>query len=75
MCSSLISITIPNSVKFIGDEAFCFCDRLKSINIPDSVTKIGKKSFGWNYDLVICASEGSYAIKYAKKNKKKYKII
>ena len=44
-CSSLTSITIPNSVTSIGDEAFDGCSSLTSIVIPDSVTSIGDWAF------------------------------
>ncbi len=44
-CSSLTSITIPDSVTTIGERAFDDCDYLKSITIPDSVTEIGEKAF------------------------------
>ncbi len=39
------SITIPNSVTFIGDYAFSGCDGLTSITIPNSVTFIGDYAF------------------------------
>ena len=41
----LISITIPNSVTSIGENAFAFCSCLTSVTIPNSVTSIGKKAF------------------------------
>ena len=44
-CSSIISITIPNSVTSIGDYAFDWCLHLKSITIPNSVTSIGYSAF------------------------------
>ena len=44
-CSSLTSITIPNSVTSIGDYAFCNCSGLTSITIPNSVTAIGWGAF------------------------------
>ena len=44
-CSSLTSITIPNSVKSIGYWAFDSCYSLTSITIPDSVTRIGGYAF------------------------------
>ena len=44
-CSSLTSITIPNSVTSIGGGAFNGCTSLTSITIPDSVTSIGYSAF------------------------------
>ncbi len=44
-CSSLTSITIPNSVTSIGNYAFSGCSSLTSITIPDSVTSIGNYAF------------------------------
>ena len=44
-CSSLTSITIPNSVTSIGDAAFQSCSSLTSITIPNSVTSIGDYAF------------------------------
>ena len=44
-CSSLTSITIPDSVKEIGNQAFDGCVSLTSIDIPDSVTEIGEQAF------------------------------
>ena len=44
-CSSLTSITIPDSITYIGELAFCKCTSLTSITIPDSVTSIGNSAF------------------------------
>ena len=44
-CSSLTSITIPNSVTSIGNTAFEGCESLTSIIIPNSVTSIGVNVF------------------------------
>ena len=44
-CSSLISVTIPNSVTSIGNGAFWDCSGLTSVTIPNSVTSIGEEAF------------------------------
>ena len=46
-CSSLASVTIPNSVTNIGDGAFK-CSGITNITIPDSVTSIGDGAFEWS---------------------------
>ena len=50
-CSSLTSITIPNSVTSIGNNAFESCRGLTSITIPDSVTNIGGGAFAGCHNL------------------------
>ena len=44
-CSSLTSIIIPNSLTYIGRNAFIGCSSLRSIIIPDSVTLICDYAF------------------------------
>ena len=44
-CTSLTSVTIPNSVESIGYRAFQNCSSLASITIPNSVTSIGSRAF------------------------------
>lgn len=49
-CYSLESLTIPDSVRSIGEMAFLACDSLKSVAIPASVRSIGKYAFGFNHN-------------------------
>ena len=39
-CSSLTSITIPNSVTSLGERCFSGCSSLTSITIPNSITSL-----------------------------------
>ena len=46
-CTSLTSISIPNSVTSIGDYTFYGCRDLTSITIPNSITDIGVGQFAF----------------------------
>ena len=47
MCENLTSITIPNSVEYIGFAAFNNCTSLKALNIPASVKTIDADAFAY----------------------------
>ena len=44
-CRSLVSITIPDSIKVIEENTFNNCRNLKNIIIPDSIVTIRKNAF------------------------------
>ena len=50
-CSSLPSISIPDSVTSIGMEAFLHCSNLESISLSDSITTIAAGIFSRCYNL------------------------
>ena len=43
--TGLTTIDIPESVTYIGVDAFSLCDRLIDVNIPNSVTELGEGTF------------------------------
>ncbi|MBO7377543.1 MAG: leucine-rich repeat domain-containing protein, partial [Clostridia bacterium] len=60
-CSSLTSISIPNSVTSIGNGAFAYCSSLTSISIPNSVTSIGSWAFEYCSSLTSITFNGTKA--------------
>ncbi|MCL2884429.1 MAG: leucine-rich repeat domain-containing protein [Oscillospiraceae bacterium] len=45
-CQSLTSVSIPDSVTYIGNSVFDYCTSLTAVNIPDSVKWIDMEAFG-----------------------------
>ena len=43
--TNLVNITMPNSVTYIGDDAFTNCKSLESVTISNSVISIGSSAF------------------------------
>lgn len=46
------SVTLPESIKSVGNAAFYYCNSLISINLPDSVSYIGDYAFMYCNELV-----------------------
>ncbi len=44
-CSSLTSVTIPDTITIIGESAFCGCKSLISVTLPDNITEIDDWAF------------------------------
>jgi len=44
-CSELKTVTIPENITVIGDNAFRNCSALETLTIPETVTSIGTKAF------------------------------
>lgn len=44
-CSTLKSITIPNTIEIIGGSAFYGCSSLSSVTLPDNVVEINSMAF------------------------------
>ena len=60
-CSSLISITIPDSVTSIGRETFYGCSALESVTLGNSVTNIGQSAFTSCSNLTKITFQGTKA--------------
>ena len=55
-CSSLTSVTFPDTLKSIEDRAFALCTGLTSVTIPNSVTSIGYNPF------ILCSGMTSISV-------------
>ena len=68
-CTGLQNVTLPSSLKEIGEKAFWDCGSLTEMTIPDSVKTIGGEVFlECSEKFTLCGTEGSEAQKYAGEN-------
>ena len=68
-------VSIPNGIKKIAWAAFADRKSLHEIVIPPSVNYIGPLAFfNHSQSLTLVVADGSYAMKYAKDNKIKFRI-
>lgn len=63
-CSNLASVTIPDNMTGIGNNAFWYCSSLTTINIPNSVQELGYGIFAG------CASLSSFTGKFASSDRR-----
>ncbi|HCT91705.1 MAG TPA: hypothetical protein DF613_10060 [Lachnospiraceae bacterium] len=66
-CPSLTEVILPGTLTGVEGNAFNGNDNLKTVTIPKSVTEIGDYAF--EKDVTVRGWSGSYAEKYASKNK------
>ncbi len=61
----ITSVTLPNTITKIEEEAFSNCEELKKVNIPESVSSIGGALFTGSYNVQVSMSSNNsnYCIK------------
>ena len=74
-CKELIGIAIPESVEYIGLNAFVDCKQLRIVNILSHDAKIEFFAFPDNISYTIRCLEGSTAEEYAKKKGVNYETV
>ncbi len=74
-CGKTGKYLIPDGVKRIEKEAFCWCTGLTGVTIPESVTSIDDYSFSGCDNLTILCYPGSVAMNYAIGNGIPYTFI
>ena len=58
-CSTLLSISIPETVTTIGNYAFFNCNSLTNVSIPQTVSSIGANAFRYCSSLVVVSFSGT----------------
>lgn len=67
-------VVINKGVSQVKSCAFKGCTKLKKVEIPASVKKIANNAFSGCKNVTIITQKGTYALKFAKKNKIAWKI-
>lgn len=63
--SHLASVSLPDSLKTIGEFAFFDCDLIQELAVPQSVSVIGKEAFAWCDQLKkVVLPEGLHVLEY-----------
>ncbi len=44
---TITSVTLPNTIKTIGEQAFYQCSGIKTLDLPDNLTSCGKNAFAY----------------------------
>ena len=57
--NDIVSVTMPESVDTIEQEAFCYCQNLNNINISGEIKKVGKLAFGFYLGNVTTGTLGN----------------
>ena len=65
--TAIKTVSLPNTLKYIGEEAFIGCSNIESIVIPKNVQSIGKSAFDF-CDLTMYGYSDSAAEQYATEN-------
>lgn len=48
------SVSFPNGLTSVQNDAFLYCENLRTVILPDSVTSIGSRSFAYCFSLTQC---------------------
>ena len=73
--TALVSVDIPESVSYIGDNAFANIPTLLSVRIPDTTQFIGRDAFANSIKVTLTASSNSYARTWAKENGFRFQLL
>ena len=73
--TALVSVDIPETVTYIGDNAFANIPSLLAVRIPDATEFIGKDAFANSNKVTITASSNSYARTWAKDNGFRFQLL